>query len=115
MASVDLSKQTLGQRIKRLRQAHGSTLAALGDKVGVSRQNVQSWESGAWAPSLKKLIQLADHYDVSLDWLIGRRDDGRPRDEDQLLASYRAMPSKSRRLVLGLVQDYSASAGGPNP
>ncbi len=39
-------------------------------KLGVSRQSVSKWESAGAIPDLKKIIQLADLFGVSTDYLL---------------------------------------------
>jgi len=40
------------------------------EKLGVSRQAVSKWESGATQPELSKLIELSKLYSVSVDELL---------------------------------------------
>ena len=65
----------LNARIKELRKEKGITQEYLGLCLGVSTSNINSYESGRVAPSLPKLIALADYFDVSLDYLVGRTDE----------------------------------------
>jgi transcriptional regulator with XRE-family HTH domain len=52
--------ETLGARIKALREARGLTLQDLADLCGVTRQAVQQWESGATADiKLDPFLRLA--------------------------------------------------------
>ena len=43
--------------------------------TGTSIRNYQSFEYGEIKPSFDTLIALADYFDVSLDYLVGRSDD----------------------------------------
>ena len=42
----------------------------MAQKLGVSRQSVSKWESAGAIPDLKKIIQLADLFGVSTDYLL---------------------------------------------
>jgi transcriptional regulator with XRE-family HTH domain len=42
--------------------------------IGISRKNYNSMLAGRTYPSVPVLIQLADYFDVSVDWLLGRDD-----------------------------------------
>lgn len=53
-----------------LRKERGLSQEDLADQVGVSRQAVQKWESGAAQPSLDKLTALAKYFGVTLDRLV---------------------------------------------
>jgi transcriptional regulator with XRE-family HTH domain len=46
--------------------------------LGVSRTAVTHWESGKKRPDLVNLVKLADLYNVSLDYLMGRTDNPAP-------------------------------------
>lgn len=52
-----------------LREQKGLTQEELANAVGVARQTVAKWESGASTPDLEKSRRLADALDVSLDEL----------------------------------------------
>lgn len=42
-------------------------------KIGVSKMQISKWETGdGSAPTLSRLIQLADVYGTSIDKLVGR-------------------------------------------
>ena len=62
-------------RLAELRQARGVTLAQLGDSVGVSLRAMKYYAGGEREPSMSTLIALADYFNVSLDYLVGRSDD----------------------------------------
>lgn len=61
-------------RIAELRIAKGLTQAQLAEIFGWSQQSVQTWETGSRNPPLEKLLQLADYFAVSIDFLLGRTD-----------------------------------------
>lgn len=58
------------ERLYTLRKERGLSQEDLANEVGVSRQAVQKWESGAAQPSLDKLTALAKYFGVTLDWLV---------------------------------------------
>lgn len=43
--------------------------------IGVTVRNYQRYEKGDQQPTLPVLVRLADYFDVSLDYLVGRSDD----------------------------------------
>ena len=43
--------------------------------IGLSLRAYQYYEKGQKEPTLSVLIRLADFFDVSLDYLVGRSDD----------------------------------------
>ena len=57
---------TLGQRISGYRKALGISQEELGARLGVSRQAVSKWETGAAAPDMENLLALAKEFGVSV-------------------------------------------------
>lgn len=64
-----------GDILKKLRQERGLSQAALADAVGVSKSTIGMYEQGNRLPHKKEtkdtLKQLADFFDVSVDFLLG--------------------------------------------
>ena len=57
---------TLGQRISDHRKALGISQEELGARLGVSRQAVSKWETGAAVPDMENLLALAREFGVSV-------------------------------------------------
>lgn len=64
----------INERIKTLRTSNELTQKQLADAICVSEVSLQRFEYGSSRPSLDTLIVLADLFDVSLDYLVGRSD-----------------------------------------
>ena len=65
----------INERIRSLRARRNMTQRQLAEILDVSEVSVQRFEYGSARPSLDTLIALADFFDVSLDYLVGRSDD----------------------------------------
>lgn len=63
------------ERLVELRQLRGLTQKQVYEAVGLSSIGYQRYEYGNREPAFSKLIALADYFDVSLDYLVGRSDD----------------------------------------
>ena len=63
------------EKLTLLRRREGMSQEQLADRLGITRQSVSKWESGASVPELAKLIAIADLFGVSLDYLMGRKDE----------------------------------------
>ena len=59
-------------RLKALREAKQIDRKTLGELCGLSKDMIGQYERGNRAPSLTVVIALADYFDVSLDYLLGR-------------------------------------------
>lgn len=57
---------TLGMKLQSLRNAKGLSQERLADLVGVSRQALAKWESGASRPGIEKLVAMSDFFGVSV-------------------------------------------------
>ena len=60
----------LKDRLKKMREEHGLSQAALADRLHVTRQAVSKWENGTSDPSTVNLLALAKLYGVSADELL---------------------------------------------
>ena len=58
------------EKLSDLRKKAGLSQEQLADRLGVTRQSVSKWESGAALPELVKLIALSEMFGVSLDYLV---------------------------------------------
>ena len=61
------------EKIRQLRKDRHQTQAEVAKEVGLSARGYQDLELGA-KPRYDALLHIADFYDVSVDWLMGRTD-----------------------------------------
>ncbi len=101
-----------GQRIKELRKERGISMMALAGAIGVSDTAVCKWENQTSEPKLSYIIRLAEFFNCSADYIIGRSDDlgayvgqdDLTAEEKQLLSSFRTLDDKMRGLVTQTVK-----------
>ena len=62
-------------RLHDLRKQSGLSQKALSEILGVTDAAVTLLEKAKRSPSFEVLTALADYFDVSLDYLVGRSDD----------------------------------------
>lgn len=65
---------TLGERLRSLREKAGFTQKELANRLKVPNQNISNYERDFRQPDYETLQRLADFYDVSIDYLLGRSD-----------------------------------------
>ena len=65
---------TIGEGLKRFRKDFNLTQQQAADSIGVMKQSYQRYEYGTNIPTATILIKLADAFNVSLDYLVGRSD-----------------------------------------
>ena len=63
------------EHLKQIRKARGFTQKDVAAAIEITERNYQCYESGSKKPGFDSLTALADFYDVSLDYLVGRSDD----------------------------------------
>ncbi len=68
---------TFSERVKMLREENGLSQDAVGKIIGVKRYSVYAYEKGKCYPDVPHLIALADYFDVTTDYLLGRTDEPR--------------------------------------
>ena len=62
----------MASRIKEMRTSHNMSQEELGEKLGVLRQTISSWESGNVANIKRSYIaQMADLFECDPVWLMG--------------------------------------------
>lgn len=60
------------ENLKTLRKQEKLSQTALADKLHTTQRKVSHWESGKIEPDLSSLWTIADFFDVTVDFLIGR-------------------------------------------
>ncbi len=71
-----------GERLKMLREKAGVSQQKIADMVGLTQQAVGKWENDKAEPDLATVAKLAEFFDCSTDYLIGKSDDPHPPDPD---------------------------------
>lgn len=66
--------EKFSERIKELREEKGLSQRQLAVEINVSQANISRWENGTQDPSTEWLVNLADYFNVSVDFLLGRED-----------------------------------------
>lgn len=64
---------TLKENIKDLRKKEGLTQKEISNKLNISLRTYTNYENGSVEPNLKILTNLADYFNVSVDYIIGHR------------------------------------------
>lgn len=62
------------ERLKILRNEKGLTQEEAAGKLEFNYRHFQRLEADGHLPNYKSLLQIADFFEVSVDWLMGRTD-----------------------------------------
>lgn len=65
---------SVSTQIVLLRKEHNITQKELASGCNLTEISIQNYESGRRKPSYEALLALADFFDVSIDYLVGRTD-----------------------------------------
>lgn len=62
-------------RLKEIRVDSRMKQREVAEYLGINLRTYQGYETGRSEPAIKKLIALADYFDVTMDYLVGRTDE----------------------------------------
>lgn len=116
-------------RLKELRQERKLTQQNIADFTKISRSVLSQYENGIAEPTLSVIIKLADFFNVSADFLIGRTDDfgslvSSPtvpqltKEEKKLLENFRSMRPDLKAYFISMSETFvqtPVTETGKNP
>lgn len=104
----------VGSRIGRVREEHHETQEQLGKAIGVKRENVTFWENGSRGISIKHLKSIAEHYDVSTDFLLGILPEGITdiQGDRRVTQRYTGLSNSALKNVKNIKDNYNPEVMG---
>lgn len=107
-----------GQILKELRKEKGLNQIQLAKFIGVSVQAYQKYEYGTAEPTFDSVCKLADFYNVTSDYLLGREAAPNPfadlnlseDDEAEVIAKYMSLPPEIRACMLDVLVQLGDAA-----
>lgn len=112
-----------GQILKELRKEKGLNQIQLAKFIGVSVQAYQKYEYGTAEPTFDSVCKLADFYNVTADYLLGREAAPNPfadlnlseEDEAKVVAKYMSLPPEIRACMLDVLVQLGDAAKKRQP
>ncbi len=110
-------------RLKELREERHLTQNDIAKEIKTSQTNIGRWEKELNEPAASFLIRLADFFQCSIDYLLGREDDlgnitihtekpaPLPQDEQELLNIYQALSPAHRSQILEYARYFAEKSG----
>ena len=92
----------LAVRLRQLMYGSGTTQQELAEKTGCSRQAVAQYMDGSNAPNIDKLILIADFFNVSIDYLVGKDKEQTEEELVQSIVNYTGLDEKSVEVLHNL-------------
>ena len=65
---------TFAERLRELRTAKGETQKQIAELLEIAERNYRRYEAGNVDPTASNATILANHFNVSIDYLFGRSD-----------------------------------------
>jgi len=100
-------KQSIGIRVKRLREARKLTQAGLAEQCGMSTRSISNIECGGNYPSFENLIAIADVLECQLSDIIDKPVKGKARlrldNEAKLIATIKSLSNEKIDLAAKLL------------
>lgn len=76
--------EKLPKRLKELREDKGYLQKYVADKIGVKSNTLSGYENGTRSPDPEMIVKLAELYNVTTDYLLGKSDDPNKTEEEEL-------------------------------
>lgn len=102
-----MDRSERGAILKRLRESKNERQSEIAKIVGVTQQAYQRYENGTSEPNADGLIVLANHFNVTVDYLLGRESEKNPIamlnlaiGEKEALDLYCKLPENIRQIIM---------------
>ena len=106
LPALNLGKESLGQRVARLRKEKGYTQTQLADKIGLTQDLVSAYELDKLGMRAEMVIRFAQALEVSTDELLGVKSTKKKVDDEPSLRIMRRLnkiktlpPSEQKTLL----------------
>lgn len=93
------------EKIKQLCDENNSNLSKLERECGLANATIRRWEFSA--PNAESLAKVADHFSVSVDYLLGREIYGLSKEAQEYAKQFEALSDDKKQLAMaymGVVQ-----------
>ena len=95
------------ERIKDLCIAENITIKELERIIQISNGSIRHWNEKT--PSVERVLLVAEHFNVSLDWLVTGKESRNLTPEEQLLVDhYRRADNRGKRSIMRTAESESA-------
>ena len=101
------------ERLKELRKTRGVNQTELSAYLNYGYTAIANYESGRNEPAFDTICKIADYFDVTVDYLIGREDSPIKsnmisKDESELVMNFRNMDNGDQRILLEMAKSLAS-------
>lgn len=95
---------SISERIKQVAESVGLNITATEKACGLSQGSIMKWKVSS--PKVDNLAKIADYFNVSVDYLLGREVPNPllSEQEQRLLTYYRNSAEKDRNMIMGYAE-----------
>jgi transcriptional regulator with XRE-family HTH domain len=104
------------KNLKMLRDEKGVSQQKVADAIGSNQQSIHRYENGDYEPDIQTMTLLADYFDTSIDFLVGRieiRKKIEPveeyalnHEEAQLMDTFRSLAPTYRKYLAVMLDTF---------
>lgn len=110
-------KDVLAQRLKQLRKENKLKQEDLGNLINVTKTQISDIENGKKSTSIENLVVLAEYFNVSIDYLLGKSENSNTtidknnntynltENEIELLEDFRLLDKYEKRIIKGRIAE----------
>lgn len=113
---IGLGVIVMVKNLKNLRLSKGISQQQLADVIGTSQQSINKYENHNIEPDIGTLIQIADYFHITVDYLIGHITDPNSalaedvlnlnKEEITLLQNYRSLSKEEKESIRLIIKNY---------
>lgn len=96
--------------LKQLRDEKNISSYKLADILHVSRSSISNYETGIRTPSYELLVEIANFFNVSIDYLLGRTNDRRTADqileEYSVICDVKNLDKNQKDFIINFIKTY---------
>lgn len=113
-------KKLFGEKLLTLRKAKKVSQAEVAEYIGLTVAAYQNYENGRREAGYEVISKLADFYDVTTDYLLGREPAPNPfaelnlsnDDETAVMEKFMSLPDSFRACALELLRELGGAVKG---
>lgn len=110
--------KVFGYRLAALRSEKRLTGTQLGNLIGVPKGTIAKWEKGMYYPNNDRLVLLADIFDVTTDYLMGRTDNKKSISvltaEGEQIVNLNEFTQEQQELIKSMIKQFNSSNNNNN-
>ena len=101
---------TFSNILRQLRSEKNISTYKLADILHVSRSSISNYETGIRTPSYELLVEIANFFNVSIDYLLGRTSDRRTADqileEYSVICNVKNLDKNQKDFIINFIKTY---------